>query len=370
MRKKHIPKKRMTAPQAILYHNWLRKMEEMLPHEHKGRLKSFVKAMIGLLFGRGIHMKQIARRMVGQAQQTSKERTLLNLFNNDKIDVWHWYKPLVIYFLRQASQSNVPLRLLIDGTKVGNGHQLLMIALAYRRRAIPLCWTWVKGSRGHSSANVQLALWAKLQPLIDKETKVIVLGDSEFGAVEVLQQLEAWHWFYVLRQKGDRSWRKNEEEDWQRLDALVPEPQTKAWVTDSLFTQAHDHRTHLVAIWKKGFKDPWLLTTNLPTMREALLHYSRRAWIENFFGDCKGNGFDLEATRLQTSDRLSRLTLAVVMLIVWLIAFGSAVIKNGQRYLVDRTDRRDLSIFRIGLEMAHRLLTNGQPLKLHLKPYF
>ncbi len=315
-------------------------------------------------------MKQIARKMSGQAQQTSKERTLLNLFNNDKIDVWQWYKPLVTYFLRQASQSNAPLRLLIDGTKIGNGHQLLMIALAYRRRAIPLCWTWVKGSRGHSTAKLQLALWSKLHSLINKETEVIVLGDSEFGAVAVLQQLETWGWSYVLRQKGDTLWRTSEAQAWQRLEALVPEPSTKAWISNSLFTQKHGHPTHLAAIWKKGFKDPWLLTTNLPTLRMALLHYTRRAWIENFFGDCKGNGFDLESTRLQTSDRLSRLTLAVVILVAWLIAFGSAVIKNGQRYLVDRSDRRDLSIFRIGLEMAHRLLFNGEPLKLHLKPYF
>jgi hypothetical protein len=39
---------------------------------------------------------------------------------------------------------------------------------------------------------------------------------------------------------------------------------------------------------------------------------------------------------LRTFLRLSRLTLAVILLSVWLVTFGAKVIKNGQRRLVDR----------------------------------
>jgi len=39
------------------------------------------------------------------------------------------------------------IHLIADGTKVGFGHQLLMISLAYRKRAIPIAWTWVKHVR-------------------------------------------------------------------------------------------------------------------------------------------------------------------------------------------------------------------------------
>ncbi len=66
------------------------------------------------------------------------------------------------------------------------------------------------------------------------------------------------------------------------------------------------------------------------------------------FGDLKGHGVDIESTHLRHFLRLSRLTLAVVLLYFWLIAFGAQTIKSGQRRLVDRNDRRDYSIFRIG----------------------
>ena len=92
-------------------------------------------------------------------------------------------------------------------------------------------------------------------------------------------------------------------------------------------------------------------------------------WIEETFGDLKSNGFDLESTHLRHFLRLSRLTLAVVLLYVWLVAFGSRVIKSGQRHLVDRRDRRDYSIFRIGRNMVERLIRNGSKLRISFTLY-
>ena len=98
--------------------------------------------------------------------------------------------------------------------------------------------------------------------------------------------------------------------------------------------------------------------------------YKRRMWIEEMFGDFKRHGFDLESSHLRHFLRLSRLTLIVAFLYLWLVAFGSYVIKRGQRRLVDRADRRDLSIFRIGLSMVERLLTNGKSFTIRFRPYF
>jgi hypothetical protein len=83
-----------------------------------------------------------------------------------------------------------------------------------------------------------------------------------------------------------------------------------------------------------------------------------------------GQGFDLESTHLRDFRRLSRLTLAVVLLYLWLVAYGPKVIKDGLRYLVDRKDRRDLSIFRIGLDMIERHLTNQEAFVFRWLPYF
>ncbi|MBN1249532.1 MAG: hypothetical protein JXC32_17860 [Anaerolineae bacterium] len=127
---------------------------------------------------------------------------------------------------------------------------------------------------------------------------------------------------------------------------------------------------HLVAWWKAGKPEPWLLATNLLTVQDTLRVYKRRIWIEEMYGDFKKHGFDLESSHLRYFLRLSRLTLVVAFLYTWLVAFGSRVIKRGQRHLVDRADRKDLSVFRIGIGMPERRVANDKPLILALVPYF
>jgi hypothetical protein len=92
--------------------------------------------------------------------------------------------------------------------------------------------------------------------------------------------------------------------------------------------------------------------------------------IEEMFADFKRHGFDLQSTHLRHFLRLSRLTLLVALLYLWCVAFGVSIIKRGLRCLVDRSDRRDLSIFRIGYDMIGRCLTNGKPFSIRLLPYF
>ena len=93
-------------------------------------------------------------------------------------------------------------------------------------------------------------------------------------------------------------------------------------------------------------------------------------WLEEMFGDMKGHGFDLEATRLRHFLRLSRLALAVCIVYVWLIGVGEFVIAADQATEVDRNDRRDLSIFRIGWDFIERRLALNDPIPIVFLPNF
>lgn len=359
----------MTSP-YLLYHKWKRALTELWPDLHEARCKSFTWLVVGLFLAQHVYFGRIARKLPGQAQRTSKETNLIRLVNNEGLPVRALYEPKAKQILASATATGHPLRLIIDGSKVGNGHQLLMIALAYRRRAIPLIWTWRKGVKGHSPVQTQLTLFKALREWLPEEATIVVIGDSEFGSTKLMKQFEQWGWFYALRQKGRYTISQDDGQTWVRCDSLVKQGDKTLWFSASKLTQEHQHSCHLMACWPQGFKEPWLIATNLPAAREARLHYSRRMWIEAFFGDCKRNGFDLEMTRLKTPPALSRLVLAVALLVVWLLTFGSQIVKNGQRYLVDRTDRRDLSLFRIGWDSVERRLANEQSFSLRLMPYF
>jgi hypothetical protein len=76
----------------------------------------------------------------------------------------------------------------------------------------------------------------------------------------------------------------------------------------------------------------------------------------------------LESTHLRSVFKLHRLTFVVVLLFLELVTSGSKIIKNGLRRLVDRSDRPDLRIFRIGLYMRERHFANSKDFVLDFYP--
>lgn len=352
-----------------LYHTCFRKIEQLRPNERVTRVRNMAWLLSGLFMGRCVYLSHIARKIPGKSQKLSKVKMLSRLLDNRHIHVRAWYEPVARELLTVAVNHGQVIRLVVDGTKVGNSHQLLMVALAYRRRTLPIAWTWVRVKRGHSSAQKQCALLTYVHGLVPDGASVQITGDSEFGAIDVLRRLDQWHWGYALRQKGAHLLSPAGQSTWKRCDHLVTQPGQSCWLDSVLLTQKHAYPTRFLALWRKGESEPWLLATNLASARQTRKLYAVRMWIEEMFADFKGHGFDLEASRLTHFLRLSRLTMAVALLYVWIITFGSQAIKNGKRRLVDRSDRRDLSIFRIGFDMLERCLVNQQPISIRPSPY-
>lgn len=350
------------------YHTLKERIKRIVGNERITRIRTMAWMQSGILHSRSVHLTRIASKIPGSSKKLSVADRFRSFLNNRHVHVRKWYRPMAEALIQAAAKAGKPLRFFIDGSKIGNNHQLLMVSLGYRRRALPIAWTWICAKRGHSSGRVQCALLAYVHQLVPPEAEVIVCGDSEFTPLQSL--LESWHWFYALRQKGSHLLCQADSDVWQRCDSLVTKPGERRWLADIQLTKASQHSCHFLALWQRGEKEPWLLATNLPDARSARLHYSRRMWTEAMFGDFKRHGFDLESSRLQRFWRLSRLTLAVSMLYVTVVAFGSQTIKNGHRHLVDRRDRRDLSIFRIGFDMLDRCFSNGQSVSIRLIPYF
>jgi hypothetical protein len=328
-------------------------------------VRNFAWLLVGIHHSRSVTLSKIP----GKAKLLSSVRRLGRFLSNPAIRVRDWYEPIARQWLAAQFRHLGEIRLAVDGTKIGSRHQLLIVCLTYRIRAIPLAWTWVKHARGHSTGRKQLALLAYVRRLIPMEAAVFLVGDCEFGSVPVLRQLDRWQWFYVLRQSSDTSIWFSEQAGWQPFGSHIQTPGQSFWLGTGYLTAAHTYRVNLLVHWKRGEKEPWCLATNLPDKRMALRFYRFRGWIEEMFGDFKKHGFDLEQTRLCHFQRLSRLTLAVAILYVWLVSVGTRTIHAGKRHLVDRNDRRDLCIFQIGLRFIERCFTNALAFNIPLCSY-
>lgn len=352
-----------------MYRTWIRRICELRPKQRITQVRNFVWLVVGMFHSRSVQLSQVAGKVLGPAKNLSTVRRLSRFLDNPAIRVREWYEPIARQWLAAQFAWLGEIRLIVDGTKVGFGHQLLMVSLAYRRRAVPLAWTWVKQVRGHSSGRHQLALLKYVKGLLPKKSAVFLVGDSEFGSILVLRQLDQWRWFYALRQKTSSCVWDEAQMIWRKLGSYVHKTGQSVWLPNTYLTKKESYRVSVLIHWADGEKEPWCLATNLPDHTLTLRFYKRRMWIEEMFGDMKGHGFDLESTRLHHFSRLSRLTLAVAFLYVWLLSNGGKFVRAGLRHLVDRKDRRDLSLFQIGLRLLDRKLLHALPVSATLCAY-
>lgn len=342
---------------------------QRIPDECETRLSNLLWLMMGIFLSSSVQLNLIARKLPLKAKKLSVVHRLRRFLGNGAVQVREWYAPTALALV-QAAASAGHVNLVIDSSKVSGNHRLVMVSIAYQRRSLPLAWVWQRGARGHCTTKLQIKLLGYVQGLIPSGIKVSLVGDCEFGNPLLLEYLDFWEWDYALRQPGDHLMMPKGEGQWTRLDAVALVPGDIKWLGRVVLTRASAYPTNVVLYWKRGEKEPWFLATSCLIPHRTIALYRRRMWIEEMFGDLKKHGFNLEASHLRHFLRLSRLTLAVCLLYVWLIALGSWLRSHGLTALVDRADRRDLSLFRLGWDFLERCLALSDPLPPVFIPNF
>jgi hypothetical protein len=357
------------VPTGKLYRTWKEQIRALRPSQRITQIENFAWMMVGIYESRSVHLSKIAGKVLGDAKLLSTVRRFERFLDNQAIEVREWDEPIARRWIEAQWKQLGEIRLIVDGTKTGFSHQLLMVSLAYRRRSIPIAWDWVNHVRGHSSAKKQIELLKYVKTLLPKKAVVFLVGDSEFGSIQTIKQLNQWRWFYALRQKSNTGFRVGKFGAWQTLESFVHKSGDSVWLPKGFLTKQHAFPASVRVHWKAGEKEPWCLATNIPDRKLVLQCYKRRMWIEEMFGDLKKHGFNLENTMLRTPEHLSRLTLVVAFLYDWLISAGAKVINIGLRHIVDRKDRRDLSLFQIGWRFIDRQLLRLLSFPLSLCTY-
>jgi hypothetical protein len=356
-------------PPPPLYRSLYARVVGLLPNECDSRVTNMVYLMMGIFLAKKVQTGVIATKVPLRVKRVSIVRRMERFLANGAVRVRDWYETVAVGLLSAAAASG-QVRLIIDGTRVSFHHQLLLVAVGYHGRALPIAWTWVSHARGHSTQHHQLALLCYVKGLIPKGVGVSLVGDTEFGHTLVLEELDHWRWEYALRQSGHNLVMTRQSSSFQPLDSLLTKVGEWLWMPSVVVTKASPYATNLMLCWLRGEKRPWLLATNLTHPPAVLRLYARRMCVEALFGDLKGHGFDLESSHLLSFLHLSRLTLAVALLYVWLVTEGANVLIQGRSAQLDRADRRDLSVFRLGLESIEQALTWGVAFVVDFLPVF
>jgi len=336
-------------------------VRQLLPTERLSRLRNLSWLVLALLGSTDSHLGSLAEAIPLAITDGSVEQRLRRWLKNGSIDVQRWYAP----FVRAALQAYHPstIYVVMDSTAYGAGCRAVVVGLAYAGQVVPLDWRVLKGPKGHTDPALQIELLAAIQPLLPSG-QVVLVADSEFGAVELLTVLQTWGWQYILRVRGN-VYLHTAGEAFTLAQAELARGQTRAW-TDVSWTQKHQFGpVMVVATWQAGEPEPLYVITNTHDRQAALRVYDWRFWIEPLFGDYKGRGFRLGLSRLRDPERLSRLLLAASIALLWSLSLGSHIFQTAHQRLVDRNDRTDRSFFQLGyrfIRHAWKLAQSAQVL--------
>ena len=241
------------------YVKWREMLTQQIPNQCESRLTNLTLLIVGIFASQSVYLSVLARKIPIRAKKLSLTKRLERFLDNPAVDVVAWYKPWATRLLASAG-SGGHIHLVVDTTKVSAYRRLLMIAVAYRRRTLPIIWCWIDHPRGHGKVAHQVTLLKRLKPLLPEGVRVSFVGDSEFGHVDVIRLLVKWGWDYALRQKGRTLYRQPHHAQWQRIDAFALQPGQCFWLGQVLLTEKHACPTHLVC------SDPQKLDTKVPTL--------------------------------------------------------------------------------------------------------
>lgn len=349
-----------------VYRKVTSQLKKMMPTQSQEHVVTLAMMITGIVCGKKAQLGPMSNEVPYGHKDQSVERRMRRWVRNKRVGAETYFMPFAQAVL--TGLAHRPLALVMDGNVVGRGCLALMVGVVYQHRVLPLVWVVYKGKKGHAPATRHQEVLELVKPLIPAESSVILLGDGEYDTPEMLSWVSTQTtWFFVSRTASNLLVSTTPDE-WFALQTWNLQPGDWREAPDALFTQSKAVGPYLViGCWDKRFDEPLYLVTNFTYAPEALYGYQKRYRIETFFSDQKSRGFHIHKSHLADPARLARLLIAACLAYIWIIYLGVTAWQTGQAGLIDRNDRRDLSLFQIGLRWLTHLLKWQKPLPIAFK---
>lgn len=239
------------------------------------------------------------------------------------MEVLACFVPLLLWILSWWRSGEKRLVLVLDATSLGQIFTVLVMSVVYRGCAIPVAWAIVAGNATGSWKEHWLGLLALAHRAIPRKWCVLVLTDRGWYAKWLYQAIRAYRWHPFMRINMQGHYRSCRGKTWHSLGRLVK--QNGAILARRVICFKTEHAQlvcTLLACWKVGYADPWLVVTDLPVSQACVVWYAMRAWIECGFKDFKRGGWRWEQTKMTHPERAERLWLVMTVATLWVLSVG------------------------------------------------
>jgi Transposase DDE domain. len=268
-----------------------------------------------------VRIERLAATLQLPILQSSRRRHIQRFLQIKALSILILWFPIVKQVISRQLKAGSQLVIALDRTQ-WKEYNVLMVSAIVQKRAFPLFWTLLDKQGASNLAEQQQVLRPVIRLL--KRYKLIAVGEREFHSIELAQWLHSKHLSFVLRQKGNTTFREKRQA-FQSLDTIPVQPGIHLFYPKISCTKKKGFsRFNLAASWKRKYRgqqedEPWYLLTNLPDLKGALGVYSQRYGIEAMFKDCKTGGYNLEGCQASPEKLIALIILiAMAMTAVWL----------------------------------------------------
>lgn len=327
------------------------------------QVKTLAQMLTGVIVGQHVQLWMIAAYLPFGIQLLSIVRRFERFLANPRIEPKAYFEPFVLAMHEALGQEIAYV--VLDCTKAGPKCRTLVAGLVYHGTVLPIAWKTYKGSKGHLKGEKHRDLLQEIRPYLKYHHHVIVLGDAEFSSEPVIAWLKKRQWDFVLRFQHRYQVQIAPDGEWETMlrlyqNAGMKAGQVKHW-ENACFTEKHKlAKCTLTVHWGSGEDEPLCLVSSLPATLDPHLVYELRPCIETLFGNNKSRGFQLARTKITEPEQLDRLFLVLAIATCIMLGFGTHIFITGQSKIVDRPDRRDLSLFQLGYRSLLRFLALDQ----------
>src|SRR5215510_1867589 len=382
----------MTRPMGLL--QWSQTVSTYLPHLSLPHRTGLALWSCGIVLAQSCGLTTVATflaYLLGKGEATVREQ-LRDWYRDgthksgakrgDKrrtLEVSTCFAPLLRWVVAWSDPTCRHLALAMDASTLGQRFTLLSISVVVRGCAIPVAWRIVEATRAGAWRPHWEALFGHLQGSVPADWTVIVLADRGLYARWLCTTMQALGWHPFLRIKRQGHYRVSTAAPFGPLTQVVSRVgQRWAGQVICFATPARQLACTLLARWDAGYRDPWLILTDLPPTTVDVAWYAVRAWIECGFKDSKRGGWHWEQTKMLAPARAERLWLALAVTTLWTVSVGcQAEVEQPQpqvrqlpeRHIVrkratEQRPPRALSCFRRGRLVILAALCLGQPLPM------
>jgi hypothetical protein len=238
-----------------------------------------------------------------------------------EVQVESCFAPLLAWVL--SWWEGKQLALAVDATTLGQRFVVLVVSVVYRGCAVPVAWTVLPATEKHAWRGEWLRMRRQVRTVVPRRFFVIVLADRGLYARWLFQRIVRLGWHPLLRINTGGTFRPAKSVHYQPLCEFVPQPGTQ-WVGTGTAFQGPRRRLNctLLARRDEGYRDPWLVLTDLAPRAGEACWYGLRAWIEQGFKITKRGGWQWQRPRMTDPQRAARLWLAVAVATLWLLSVG------------------------------------------------